>query len=134
MNGEFPTELSEWIKFYGISTKTAAVLLQLVYGKVTTVPVDLHVKVFCSKLGLTNTTGEISWQLTEILPAQEYIKFNDAIGPVPQKLADNKERPRFLDEVKKIAKQHGDLSLYDFIQLLHTPRSVAATVYLFRVS
>ena len=84
---------------------------------------DSDLKVFCRKLGLTNASkddaDEISWQLSQILSKSEYIKFNDAIGSVRQKLADQKTRSNFLDEAKKIAEELGsEEELYTFLQSL----------------
>ena len=102
-NRQFPKELETWIRYREFATKTASLLLYLTCDKLTTIPVDSHVMLAAKNLNLTSASSadEISWQLAQIIPKKDYIKFNDTIGSIRQKLGNRKKKKSLLEKAKK---------------------------------
>ena len=98
-NGVPSQDFKDWINFYEIGTKTAALLLHLAFNKSSALPVDSHVWHAFRKWEWTNAKSpdEWSWQASTWMDPAYFIKTNDAIGSIRQSLADKDKNIEFCD-------------------------------------
>ena len=87
-------DFNDWLKFYEIGPKTASLLFHAAFDKAVTLPVDSHVWFAFKKWNWTNakTPDECSWQASQWIPPDYFIKTNDVIGSIRQQLAENVTR------------------------------------------
>jgi endonuclease III len=104
LNGEIPVDFHKWLMFYEIGPKTASLLFHAAFGMTSTIPTDSHVWYAFKKLNWTNASyqDECSWQASQWMKPEYYVKTNDTIGSLRQTLADNRSRPRLLRTVHQL--------------------------------
>jgi hypothetical protein len=96
-------EFKDWIIFYEIGTKAAALLFHAAFNKSLTLPVDSHVWHAFRNWGWTNakSTDKCSWQASTWMDLSYFIKTNDAIGSIRQTLANKSKNTGYFDLPKK---------------------------------
>jgi endonuclease III len=102
-NGVLSQEFKDWIIFYEIGTKTAALLFHAAFNKSSTLPVDSHVWHAFRNWGWTNakSTDECSWHASTWMDPSYFITTNDAIGSIRQTLANKSKKHMLLQLAKK---------------------------------
>jgi endonuclease III len=80
-NGRVPDTMDELTGLPGVGRKTANILLTEIYGKAEGIAVDTHVKRLSLLFGLTREKdpNKIEKDLMEIVPREEWLKFNHAV-------------------------------------------------------
>lgn len=76
-NDKLPKKMSEMVSLPGVGRKTANIVLGVVYGLITGIAVDTHVKRLSLLFGFTKNTNpdKIEKDLMEILPKEEWQEF-----------------------------------------------------------
>lgn len=76
-NDKLPKSMEDMVALPGVGRKTANIVLGVVYGLITGIAVDTHVKRLSLLFGLTTSTNpdKIEKDLMEILPKDEWQKF-----------------------------------------------------------
>jgi endonuclease III len=110
-NGVPSQNFDDWINFYEIGPKTAALLFHSIFDTPVTVPVDSHVWHAFKAWKWTNakTTDECSWQASQWVPAPYFIKTNDVIGSIRQQLAEHVPQRMLLARAKRLPPEIRDL-------------------------
>ena len=77
-NGKIPSSMENMLKLPGVARKTANIVLGNVYGVVTGIPVDRHMKRVNFRLGLTKNTNpeKIEKDLMQIIPKKEWKRYS----------------------------------------------------------
>ena len=118
-NGVPSKNFHEWLNFYEIGPKTAALLFHSAFDteSLPALPVDSHVWFAFKKWKWTNakTPNECSWQASKWIPPSYFIKTNDAIGSIRQTLADKRLKKRLLREIDNISTHEVKELLYALI-------------------
>lgn len=88
----------DWINFYEIGPKTAALLFHAAFNQAVTLPVDSHVWHAFKAWNWTNAKSpdECSWQAYNWMPPEYFIKTNDTIGSIRQSIAEKSKTKRIL--------------------------------------
>lgn len=73
-NGQLPRTMEEMIKLPGVARKTANIVLYNVYGVITGIAVDTHVKRLSMRLGMSREKDpvKIEKDLMEIIPRKDW--------------------------------------------------------------
>ena len=89
MNGVVPLDFGTWLNFYEIGPKTASLIFHAAFNQAATLPTDSHVWYAFKKLNWTNASypNKCSWQASQRMNPEYYIKSNDAIGSIRQKIS-----------------------------------------------
>lgn len=76
-NDKLPKTMEEMVALPGVGRKTANIVLGVIYGLITGIAVDTHVKRLSNLFGLTNNSNpdKIEKDLMEILPKDEWQEF-----------------------------------------------------------
>jgi endonuclease III len=71
-------DFSDWPQFFEIGPKTGSLIFHAAFGKMMTLPVDLHVWYAFCKWGWTNakSTDECSWQASQWIDPSYFISTN----------------------------------------------------------
>lgn len=74
---KLPKTMEEMVELPGVGRKTANIVLGVIYGLITGIAVDTHVKRLSNLFGLTNNSNpdKIERDLMEILPKDEWQEF-----------------------------------------------------------
>jgi endonuclease III len=102
-NGVPSKNFTDWLQFYEVGPKTAALFFHAAFDIPATLPVDSHVWHAFKKWNWTNakTPDECSWQASRWMPPDYFIKTNDAIGSIRQSLARNVSKRTLLFQAKR---------------------------------
>lgn len=75
---KLPRTMEEMVELAGVGRKTANIVLSIVYGLITGIAVDTHVKRLSQLFGLTQNTNpdKIERDLMEIVPHREWKEFS----------------------------------------------------------
>lgn len=75
---KLPRTMEEMVELAGVGRKTANIVLSIVYGLITGIAVDTHVKRLSQLFGLTQNTNpdKIERDLMEIIPHREWKEFS----------------------------------------------------------
>lgn len=76
-NDKLPKTMEEMVSLPGVGRKTANIVLGVIYGLITGIAVDTHVKRLSLLFGLTQNTNpdKIERDLMELLPKEEWQEF-----------------------------------------------------------
>lgn len=79
--GEIPRSIEEMTRLPGIGRKSANIILAEVYGLLTGIPVDTHVKRLTKRLGLTQKTDpiKIESELMPEIPQPDWYRFSSEL-------------------------------------------------------
>lgn len=80
-DGQMPDTIEAMVALPGIGRKSANIILAEVYGKLTGIPVDTHVKRLTRRLGLTDKTDpvKIEAQLMPLIPQKDWYRFSSEL-------------------------------------------------------